>query len=457
MYMNCAHVTITSEGAGSEAVAFDQRPNIFMANLGTVSNGCTTVEGTDVEYPEPGPDPVVAPSAKLGAGKGGPGCGKALSDSAPINAPVAGGDRGLEVVPSTAPATTIISALASGSSLSPGGALTLDPTDLGRCGPVGGVSYTCEESKHGPFCSSFGYCGNTAEHSGPGCQAQFGKCAGAAGAVSSTKALAAESSVAPPTASSFLGLQPSSLASSPSRATIEPSTAPSSAAGTTSSSALVASSVVQSGNTTRTAALPATSGNSTTTPATDLPIHPQGKCGKLQNGRSYTCAGSGRGCACSSAGWCGVSPAHFGQGCQSAFGTCGKEAASCKVTIQSGVPGNGTAAPTGDPKSSGAVVITSVFRTTIPVMTVTVTESEESPSDAPATASTFPTTLVTETKPSTSIDLPKTIAPVVNIVPRFKRPKGSFFDELRKPKVVGASGTNRPTKPTLGAVFNDRD
>lgn len=483
MYMNCAHVTITSEGAGSEELAFDQRPDVFKANLGTVSDGCTTEEGTDVEYPEPGPDPVIAPSAKLGAAKGGPQCGRALSDSSPINAPVAP-ERGLEVRPSSAaPSTSTTSTPASVTAISPAAGLTLDATDLGRCGPVAGVSYTCDGSKHGASCSSFGYCGDTAEHTGPGCQAQFGKCPGAAGVVSSTKALSFDSSAtsSPSSASSFLGAQPSSLQSSSSEATVAPSTIAANQTLGTSSTASAALSTLPSGNTgsavaesttsvlpvptlpssntgssvtESTTSVPVASGNSTT----GLPIHPEGKCGALQDGE-FTCEGSGHGCACSSAGWCGISPAHYGQGCQSAFGTCGKEAASCKGTVPSGVASNATA--TGIIQSGGPVAVTSVIRTTIPVLTVTVTESDAATSSAAATATAIPTTMITETRPAASSESKSsstslTTEAAATIVPRFKRPAGSFFDSLRNPKVVSAIGTKGLAKPTLGAVFGDR-
>lgn len=53
MYMNCATVTITGSGTGTGA--FTSLPEIFKANIG---NGCSTLEGTAVEFPDPGPDVV---------------------------------------------------------------------------------------------------------------------------------------------------------------------------------------------------------------------------------------------------------------------------------------------------------------------------------------------------------------------------------------------------------------
>jgi LysM repeat protein len=49
MYQNCAVVTITGSGNSD----LSDRPEIFKANIG---NQCATTEGTDVEFPNPGPD-----------------------------------------------------------------------------------------------------------------------------------------------------------------------------------------------------------------------------------------------------------------------------------------------------------------------------------------------------------------------------------------------------------------
>ncbi|KAK0390505.1 hypothetical protein NLU13_0009 [Sarocladium strictum] len=55
MYMNCAKVTISkprSNSSSNNALPFSQRPNIFTANI---NNGCSTVEGYEVVFPNPGP------------------------------------------------------------------------------------------------------------------------------------------------------------------------------------------------------------------------------------------------------------------------------------------------------------------------------------------------------------------------------------------------------------------
>ncbi|EEU48002.1 uncharacterized protein NECHADRAFT_103191 [Fusarium vanettenii 77-13-4] len=53
MYMNCAAVTIGGGSSKKRASALSSRPSMFVAN---VNNGCSTEEGSDLEFPDPGPD-----------------------------------------------------------------------------------------------------------------------------------------------------------------------------------------------------------------------------------------------------------------------------------------------------------------------------------------------------------------------------------------------------------------
>lgn len=59
MYINCARVAISAAGKRPRHLgrrdkhSFEKRPPLFVANVG---NGCSTVEGKDVLFPEPGPD-----------------------------------------------------------------------------------------------------------------------------------------------------------------------------------------------------------------------------------------------------------------------------------------------------------------------------------------------------------------------------------------------------------------
>ncbi|KHN96611.1 uncharacterized protein MAM_05554 [Metarhizium album ARSEF 1941] len=115
MYMNCAVITVKA-GQGSESVSsttpWSSRPEMFVANVG---NGCSTVEGTDLKFPNPGPDveTSTAKSLKLGDAVGkcqkpAPGADKPTTPSPnPPSGPGAGtklpGDENKLVLP---PSTT---------------------------------------------------------------------------------------------------------------------------------------------------------------------------------------------------------------------------------------------------------------------------------------------------------------------------------------------------------------
>lgn len=85
MYMNCAAVTITggsSKRNDKRVAALSSRPALFVAN---VNNGCSTKEGSDLAFPNPGPDesdsssntsPPVGSCASSGGGSGGGGSGE---------------------------------------------------------------------------------------------------------------------------------------------------------------------------------------------------------------------------------------------------------------------------------------------------------------------------------------------------------------------------------------------
>ena len=87
MYMNCA--VISTEGGPNvkrqSPTGFSSRPEIFVANIG---NGCSTIEGSDVEFPNPGPDvslqdtQALPPSGSCGSASGSsPSDGGANSDA----------------------------------------------------------------------------------------------------------------------------------------------------------------------------------------------------------------------------------------------------------------------------------------------------------------------------------------------------------------------------------------
>ncbi|KAL6881328.1 hypothetical protein J3F83DRAFT_50026 [Trichoderma novae-zelandiae] len=83
MYMNCAAVTIrrsSRAAAHRAAYPFYRRPAQFVAN---VNNGCSTLEGSDVFFPHPGPDTDLASNgtaAPVGS------CGASRRTSRPLRA-----------------------------------------------------------------------------------------------------------------------------------------------------------------------------------------------------------------------------------------------------------------------------------------------------------------------------------------------------------------------------------
>ncbi|KAH6676166.1 hypothetical protein F5X68DRAFT_39414 [Plectosphaerella plurivora] len=76
MYMNCAVVSTQGGGASRRqtSTAFSSRPAMLAANIG---NGCSTAEGTDVKFTNPGPDVTEEssntspPEGNCGGGGGG--------------------------------------------------------------------------------------------------------------------------------------------------------------------------------------------------------------------------------------------------------------------------------------------------------------------------------------------------------------------------------------------------
>lgn len=72
MYMNCAAINIKSGGKKKRgsSQSFQSRPEMFVANVG---NGCSTTEGTDLLFPNAGPDvdmPSKQPKGPVGQCRG---------------------------------------------------------------------------------------------------------------------------------------------------------------------------------------------------------------------------------------------------------------------------------------------------------------------------------------------------------------------------------------------------
>lgn len=119
-YMNCARVKVEAPAKKRYApsnmpVSKRQQaplPAMFVANIG---NGCTTAEGIDVQYPDPGASLETAPNAKLGAPSGN--CGAVGAANPP-----AGSSE-------SSPATPATSAPPLGNSVNP-----VSPSSTGKPG-----------------------------------------------------------------------------------------------------------------------------------------------------------------------------------------------------------------------------------------------------------------------------------------------------------------------------------
>lgn len=67
IYMDCASITVDAGTGPASTTKFADRPDLFVANLG---NGCTTVEGKEVQFPNPGPDADVTTKDSVGDNSG---------------------------------------------------------------------------------------------------------------------------------------------------------------------------------------------------------------------------------------------------------------------------------------------------------------------------------------------------------------------------------------------------
>lgn len=285
-YANCAAITIAEASRKRDApvVPFDGRPAPFTANIG---NGCETVEGKDVDFPNPGPD--VTRKSQDGAASVSGNCGA-------VQAPpdVAGGSSGDTTTTTTTADSTSTTAVSQPSN---------DPS---------GTDSTASESG-----DSSGQC--------------IGTCRGSAGVVSPL-----------PDANLHGNMTTNSTS------TIETSTTQSVVTSQVSTSAIVmASSVV--GPQSPPAAPSAIPSTSISRPAPvsvlnkNLVISPDGTCSL----NSYTCTGYAKGSCCSQFGYCGSSPGHCGEGCQTGFGTCqGSSSAQASNSTVSSLRGNLTSAAT---------------------------------------------------------------------------------------------------------------
>jgi len=89
MYMNCAPINI--QGGSTSDGAYQALPDMFVANIAVPQKQCTTTEGEDIIFPNPGKDVTqassgtnLAPACGSGSGTGsGSGSGSGASSAAP--------------------------------------------------------------------------------------------------------------------------------------------------------------------------------------------------------------------------------------------------------------------------------------------------------------------------------------------------------------------------------------
>lgn len=200
MYMNCASITITGSGSTKRAgTSFSSRPSLFVANL---NNGCNTVAGEDVTFPDTGPD-VTTGGTSLGSVTGtckavngigdfssASGSTATSSAGAPAGSPSSSSAYGSSANTSAGTTATVVSSAAAQSS---GGSQTVATSSAAATSSTGtssttlslssdgscGGSHTCQGSVHGSCCSQWGWCGSTSAYCGTGCQSAFGTCGAA--------------------------------------------------------------------------------------------------------------------------------------------------------------------------------------------------------------------------------------------------------------------------------------
>ena len=229
IYMSCASVDVSAGSGSAPSTAYASRPDLFVANLG---NGCTTVEGKEVQFPNPGPSADVTDKYSVAddsgsftgtcaAVKGIGGASGSSSSSTGSNSSVPAASSGSSVASSVAassqqPTTLATSAYSipslsiPSSTASSGGifattaassSVAVSPSSVESSAPSAASSaplstgtgtgssgltvsedgecsgaYTCQGSVHGPCCSQWGWCGSTDAYCGTGCMEGFGQC-----------------------------------------------------------------------------------------------------------------------------------------------------------------------------------------------------------------------------------------------------------------------------------------
>jgi hypothetical protein len=80
MYMNCAPIQITGN-TDLQQNQYGSRPEMLRANI---DNGCSTTEGKDVKFPDPGDSIIRSPNAELELPSGGSACGTVSNEDGTV-------------------------------------------------------------------------------------------------------------------------------------------------------------------------------------------------------------------------------------------------------------------------------------------------------------------------------------------------------------------------------------
>jgi len=223
---------------------------------------------------------------------------------------------------------------------------TAEP-DVSLCG-AGASSKSCTAANPGYCCSKYGFCGNSADHCGLGCQPLFGHCGSSAKRAEAQKLEAARlwprEVVTVSVTAAYCGDATSTTTST------KRSTSTKTVIVTEDAAVGSATKVTKTNTNTKTVVIteatvktlpintsPVTAFSITTAAANAaagaLKVSVDNKCG---GSTGQTCAGRPEGHCCSEFGYCGNADGHCGKGCQMGFGVCGAEGPGVKARRRAG-------------------------------------------------------------------------------------------------------------------------
>ncbi|KAF7562713.1 hypothetical protein G7046_g1406 [Stylonectria norvegica] len=299
MYMNCAAITVTG-GSGKRAEALSSRPSMFVAN---VNNGCSTKEGSALEFPSPGPDisndsTNVSPPVGT-CPSGGSGSGSGSSSGSPSGASSAALSPTSAVVSPEVPATSPVTPSSSAAGAPASSSMYVSPSNPASSANTGSPS---SSSPGGVFI--------TVSEPADGTVAP----------VSPSTSVAA-SVPAGDSSSASMVVPTSAPAASMSAPVVVPTSAP--AAGASTLLTVTRSAAMSSAAPAETASVPVTPANPTT-PSTPVPTSGSGSgsgSGSAQTGvctteGQWNCVGGSQFQRCASGQWSVLQPMAAGTTCQ---------------------------------------------------------------------------------------------------------------------------------------------